>query len=258
MTNRETVNRATFCLPAEGDDLLEWADMSTSKPPKPESLLLNIVCNLALPTLILMKFSTENTLGPVLGLIVALIFPVGYGIWDFATRKKMNFISIIGFVSVLLSGGFGLLNVDGFWFAVKDAAMPALIGIAVLASLKTKQPLVRELLYNEQVIDIPRVDLALEERANRPAFDRLLVHASYALTVTFFVSAVINFVVARWIIRSAPGTPAFNAELGKMHSLGMVFMALPAVCMLMVILWRLIGGIQKLTGLTMDDIFKSK
>lgn len=232
--------------------------MSTSKPQKPESLLLNIVCNLVLPTLILMKFSTDNFLGPLWGLIVALIFPVGYGIWDFATRKKMNFISIIGFVSVLLSGGFGLMKVDGFWFAVKDAAMPALIGIAVLASLKTKTPLVRELLYNEQVIDIPRVDLALDERANRPAFEQLLVRASYALTVTFLVSAVINFVVARWIIRSEPGTPAFNEELGKMHSLGLVFMALPAMAMLMVILWRLIGGIQKLTGLTMDDIFKSK
>ncbi len=232
--------------------------MSTSKPQKPESLLLNIVCNLVLPTLILMKFSTDNFLGPLWGLIVALIFPVGYGIWDFVTRKKMNFISILGFVSVLLSGGFGLMKVDGFWFAVKDAAMPALIGIAVLASLKTKTPLVRELLYNEQVIDIPRVDLALEERANRPAFDRLLVRASYALTVTFLVSAVINFVVARWIIRSEPGTAAFNEELGKMHSLGLVFMALPAMAMLMVILWRLIGGIQKLTGLTMDDIFRSK
>lgn len=232
--------------------------MSTSKPQKPESLLLNIICNLVLPTLVLMKFSTDNFLGPLWGLVVALVFPVGYGIWDFATRKKMNFISIIGFISVLLSGGFGLLKVDGFWFAVKDAAMPAVIGVAVLLSLKTKQPLVRELLYNDQVIDIPRVDLALDERAARPAFERLLVRASYALAVTFWVSAAINFSVARWIIRSEPGTPAFNAELGKMHSLGLVFMSVPAVAMLMVILWRLLGGIQKLTGLTMDDIFKSK
>jgi len=231
--------------------------MSSHKPQKPESLLLNLLCNLALPTLILMKFSTDSYLGPLWGLVAALIFPVGYGIWDFATRKKTNFISIIGFVSVLFSGGFGLLKVDGFWFAVKDAAMPALIGVAVLLSLKSKQPLVRELLYNDQVINIPRVDAALIERDARPAFDRLLVKASYALTATFLVSAVINFAVARWIIRSEPGTPAFNAELGKMHSLGMVVMSVPAVIMLMVVLWRLIGGIRKLTGLKTDDIFKS-
>jgi hypothetical protein len=231
--------------------------MSSPKPQKPESLLLNLLCNLALPTLILMKFSTDKYFGPLWGLVAALIFPVGYGVWDFATRKKTNFISIIGFVSVLFSGGFGLLKVDGFWFAVKDAAMPALIGVAVLLSLKSKQPLVRELLYNDQVINIPRVDAALIEREARPAFDRLLVKASYALTATFLVSAVINFAVARWIIRSEPGTPAFNAELGKMHSLGMVVMSVPAVIMLMIVLWRLIGGIRKLTGLETDDIFKS-
>jgi hypothetical protein len=230
--------------------------MSSPKPQKPESILLNLLCNLALPTLILTKLSTEKYLGPLWGLVVALAFPVGYGVWDFATRKKTNFISIIGFISVLCSGGFGLLKVDGFWFAVKDAAMPALIGLAVLVSLKTKTPLVRELLYNEQVIDIPRVDAALDERNAQAGFERLLVRASFALTATFLISAAVNFAVARWIIRSEPGTPAFNAELGKMHSLGMIVMAVPAVIMLMVVLWRLIDGIQKLTGLESDAIFK--
>jgi len=227
-----------------------------AKTPKHESLLLNLICNIALPTLILTKFSSDKYLGPLWGLVIALAFPVGYGIWDFATRKKMNFISIIGFVSVLLSGGFGLLKVGGFWFAVKDAAMPTVIGIAVLLSLKSKQPLVRELLFNDQVIDIPRVDAALTERSAGPAFESLLVRASYALAATFFVSAAINFATARWLIRSEPGTEAFNAELGKMHSIGMVIMAVPAMLMLMLVLWRLISGIQRLTGLDTDSIFK--
>jgi hypothetical protein len=230
--------------------------MSTSTPRKNESLVLNLLCNIAVPTLILTKFSSEKALGPLWGLIVALAFPVGYGIWDFATRKKTNFISIIGFVSVLLSGSFGLLKLGGFWFAVKDAGMPIVIGVAVLVSLKSKQPLVRELLFNEQVIDIPRVDAALEARQNRPAFERLLARASYALAATFFASAAINFLTARWMIRSEPGTEAFNAELGKMHSLGMLIMAAPAVAMLMLVLWRLVKGIEKLTGLDLDAIFK--
>jgi hypothetical protein len=230
--------------------------MSTSKPKKHESILLNLICNIALPTLLLTIFSKEKYLGPLWGLIVALIFPVGYGIWDFATRKKMNFISIIGFVSVLLSGGFGLMKVGGFWFAVKDAAMPTVIGLAVLFSLRSKEPLVHELLFNEQVIDLPRVDAALEERNARPAFESLMVRASYALAATFFVSAAINFATARWLIRSEPGTEAFNAELGKMHSIGMVVMAVPAMIMMMLVLWRLISAIQRLTGLDMDSIFK--
>ena len=75
--------------------------MPTSKPQKHESILLNLICNIALPTLLLTVFSKEKYLGPLWGLLVALIFPVGYGIWDFATRKKMNFISIIAGVQAI-------------------------------------------------------------------------------------------------------------------------------------------------------------
>ncbi|MFT3782840.1 MAG: VC0807 family protein [Nibricoccus sp.] len=230
--------------------------MPAPKPQKHESLFLNLICNIAVPTLLLTVFSKEKYLGPLWGLIVAVSFPVGYGIWDFATRRKFNFISIIGFVSVLLSGGFGLLKVGGLWFAIKDAAMPTLIGLLVLASLKSKQPLVNELLLNEQIIDLPRVEAALTERNAQPAFDRLMVSASYALAATFFVSGAINYATARWLIRSEPGTAAFNAELGKMHTIGMAVMAVPAMIMLMVVLWRLVKGIERLTGLDADSIFK--
>lgn len=230
--------------------------MSNPKPQKHESLLLNLICNIVLPTLLLTIFSKDKYLGPLWGMIVAVAFPVGYGIWDFITRKKMNFISIIGFVSVLASGVMGLIKANGMAFAVKDAVMPTIIGISVLLSLKSKQPLVRELLFNEQVVDVPRVDAALAERNARPAFDKLMVRASCALAVTFFVSAVINFATARWLIRSEPGTEAFNEELGKMHTIGFVVMAAPAMVMMMVVLWRMIKGIENLTGLNMDSIFR--
>jgi len=232
--------------------------MPSPKPVKHESVLLNLLFNIALPTLILTKLSTPNYLGPLWGLIVALLFPVCYGVWDFATRGKMNFISIIGFTSVLLTGGLGLLHVGAFWFAVKEASMPTIIGIAVVLSQKTKQPLVRELLFNEKVIDLPRINAALAERNAHPAFDRLLVLASYALAATFLASGVLNFVVARWLIHSEAGTAELNAELGKMNSLGLLVTAVPATIMLMLILWRLIAGIQKITGLDLDDILKSK
>ena len=87
--------------------------------PKPENLLVNLVCNVALPTAIMSWCSGDKLLGPKWGLLVALLFPLSYGIHDFARRRRTNFISVIGFVSVLISGGFGLMKLDGFWFAVK-------------------------------------------------------------------------------------------------------------------------------------------
>ena len=78
--------------------------------PKKENLLVNLICNVALPALLMAQLSKETRLGPVWGLIVALAFPVSYGIYDFIARKKTNLFSVLGFVGILLSGVLGLLN----------------------------------------------------------------------------------------------------------------------------------------------------
>ena len=227
----------------------------TLPSPKRENLLLNLAFNLAIPALVLSKLSKPEWLGPVAGLVVALAFPLGYGIWDFLQRRQANFISIIGFISVLLTGGLGLLKTDNFWFAVKEAAVPTVIGIAVLVSLKSKRPLVHTFLYNDQVIDVPKVDAALAARGNRPGFERLLVTSSYLLTASFLVSAVLNYALARYLLKSPAGTPEFNAELGQMQLLSWPVIVLPSMAMTLYALWRLLGGVQKLTGLTLEEVF---
>lgn len=230
----------------------------TQPPPKQENLLLNLVCNIALPSLILVRFSKPEYLGPVAGLLLALAFPLVYGIWDFARRRQTNFISVIGFVSVLLTGGLGLMKMDGFWFAVKEAAVPSIIGLAVLASMRSKRPLVRQFLLNESVMDLPRVDAALAERGNHGAFDRLLRSSSYLLALSFLVSAVLNYALARYLLRSPSGSPEFNEELGRLNLLSWPVIVGPSMIMMMYALWRLIGGIRRLTGLAFEDIFREK
>ena len=226
-------------------------------PAKKENLLINLVFNILIPTLVLSKLSKDTLLGPVLGLVVALAFPLGYGVWDFLERRKANFISIIGFISVLLTGGLGLMHVGGLGFAIKEAAVPTVIGIAVVLSLKSKTPLVRSMLYNEQVIDVERVDAVLAEKGNRRDFDRLMVEASWLLSISFLVSAALNFGLARYLLKSPAGTAEFNAELGKMHFLSWPIIVIPSMAMMMFALWRLLGGIKKITGLELEQIFKT-
>jgi hypothetical protein len=232
--------------------------MSSPSKAKPENMLLNLVCNIVIPTVVLMKFSTDRWLGPLWGLIVALIPPVAYGIYDLITRKKTNFLSVLGFISVLLSGGLGLLKADGFWFAVKDAAVPSLIGIAVLVSLRTKTPLVHQLFFNDQILDVARVEAALDERGQRAGFERLMRNASIALALSFIVSAVLNYGLARYVLKSPPATPEFNEELGKMHILVWPVIVIPSMIVMMTVFWKLVSGLGKLTGLTSDEIFKTE
>jgi hypothetical protein len=230
--------------------------MSAKPAPKKENMLLNIVCNIAIPTIILMKFSSEKWLGPVWGLLAALAFPICYGAWDMAARRHTNVISIIGFCGVLLSGGLGLLKLGGIWFAMKEALVPSIIGVAVLVSSRTKKPLVRALVYNDTVIDTPRVDAALGERGTRGAFEKLLAGANKWLALTFFISAVLNFFLARHLITAEPRTEEFNAQLGRMHLWSWPVIVIPSMVMLMAILWKLLNGLQRLTGLDQDAIFK--
>ena len=230
----------------------------TPPPPQPkaENLLLNLICNVALPTAIQTWGSGERGLGPKWGLVVALLFPLGYGLYDFAVRRRFNFISALGFTSVLITGGFGLLQLDGFWFAVKDGAIPGLIGLAVLASMGTKAPLVEELLYNPQVIDVARIDAALAERNRRPDFALLMKDSSRLLALSFFLSAGLNFGLARLILTGQPGTELFVQQLAKMHWASLGGAVLPSMAMMMYALWRLLKGLEQLTGLTLDEILK--
>jgi len=223
-------------------------------PAKRENLLVNLLFNIAIPSLILAKASTPELLGPVWGLIIALCFPLGYGVWDFVGRRQANFISIIGFVSVMLTGGLGLMQVDNFWFAVKEAAVPAIIGTAVWISMFTSRPLVRQFLFNDQAFDTAKIHSALSERGNVETFDRLLRSSTYWLVASFTVSAVLNFVLARWLLQSPTGTPEFNAELGKMNALSWPVIVVPTLVITIFALWRLISGIKRLSGLTFEEM----
>ncbi len=232
---------------------------ASTKPSAPrENLLVNLVCNIAIPSLILAKASTPDRLGPVYGLIIALAFPLGYGVWDFVRRRQTNFISVLGFASVLVTGGLGLFKADLQWFAIKEAAMPTVIGLALWFSMYSKRPLVRQFLFNDQVMDVTKIEAALDERGHRPAFDRVLRSSTYLLVLSFAISAVLNFALAKWLLKSPSGSPEFNAELGKMNALSWPVIVVPTMIITVFALWRLIGGIKQLTGLSFEEMLHAE
>ena len=230
---------------------------TSASAPRPvrENIFVNLACTVAAPAFILSKLSAPERLGPVLALVIALAFPIGYALWDFAKRKKVSFVAGIGFVSTLLTGGFGLAQVDGIWFAVKEASVPLAIGLVVVLSMKSRRPLIREFLYNDQVIDVAKVDAALDARGNRSAFDSLLARASWLVVASFLISAALNFLLARWILTAPANSPEFTAQLGKMQAWSWPVIVVPSTGMMMWALWQLLAGIKALTGLGTEDIF---
>ena len=73
------------------------------------------------------------------------------------------------------------------------------------------------------------------------------------LAGSFFLSSILNYLLAKWILVSPPGTTAYNEELGRMTALSYPVIALPSMVLMMAALWYLFSQIGKLTG---EDIEK--
>lgn len=230
-------------------------EIKSQKKEHKESLLLNLALNIIIPTLILTKLSGEANLGPRLAIIVALAFPIGYGLYDFYRQRKVNLFSGLGVVSVLLTGGISLLELDPKYIAIKEAAIPALIGIITLISTYTKYPLVKVFLYNDKVLNTEKIAAQLSANDAEQKFESTLVNASYIVAASFFVSAVLNYVLAKLLVVSQPGTEAFATELGKMTAYSYVVIVIPSMVVMIAAMFYLFKRVTKLTGLNMEDIF---
>ncbi|MDH5601730.1 MAG: MFS transporter [Gammaproteobacteria bacterium] len=224
---------------------------SSGHKPRP---MIDMLVSIIIPSVILMKFSGDNDLGATTALVLALAFPLAWGLFELIKYKKFNFIALLGLISVLLTGGIGLLQLDPKWLAIKEATIPGLIGIAVLVSTRTRYPLIKTLLYSPKIMDVSKIKQKLDDRGNTVAFESRLLNATYMLSSAFLFSSIMNYILAKWIVTSPAGSSAFNEELGQMTLLSYPVIVIPSMIMMMAIFYYLWRTINTMTGLTLEEI----
>ena len=220
------------------------------------SPLIELAVTLIVPSLILMKLSGPEDLGAVNALLLALAFPLAWGARDWLMRRKLNLFAALGLISILLTGGIGLLQLDTQWLAIKEAAIPGLIGMGVVVSAYTRHPLVRVLLFSPALMNVERIQQSLGQRGNGDAFETRLKAATWMVGGSFFFSAAMNYFLATWIVVSPAGTPAFNEELGRLTLLSYPMIALPSMLIMMAALYYLVRSIRKLAGLKLTEALR--
>lgn len=239
-------------------------------PDKNENAFVSLLFNIALPVLILNKateplkqYFGEN--GPTVALIIALIFPLGYGLRDYFKTKRKNAISMLGFVNILLTGGLALFQLEGIWFAVKEAAFPLLIGFFVYLSIYGKKPFIELFIYNKNLLRIDLIESKLHENQRSDDIKRHLRLSTIFLAGSFLLSSILNFVLAVKIfvpidptISKSEYTTVLNQQIADMTWLSWFVIMIPSMLCLMAILWHLFAGIQKMTGLKLNDIIHSR
>ena len=225
-------------------------------PAKTANPLIELMITMIIPSLILMKLSGPEDLGAVNALLLALAFPLGWGTRDLLARRKLNLFATLGVISLLLTGGIGLLQLDTRWLAIKEAAIPGLLGLAVAISAGSRYPLVRVLLFTPALMDVERIQHALDERGNLPAFEARLRTATWMLAASFMFSSVMNYILATLIVTSPAGSAAFNEELGQLTLLSYPMIALPSTLIMMLALYYLARTIHTLAGLKLAEALK--
>lgn len=232
--------------------------MSTQTPAKRPNTFLELIFNIAIPSVILMKLSGDEYLGSVNALIIALLFPLGFGLYDFVKNKSMNFISLLGFISTLLTGGIGLFELDVEWLAIKEAAIPSAIGLVVLISGFWGKPLIAKIMLNPLLFNLELIYQTLSNENKTDVFKTRIQWANHLLATTFVFSAVMNYILAKWIVVSPAGSVEFNEQLGEMTLISYPIIAIPSMIMLIAIMFYVVKSLTKLTGLKLDEIFNGE
>jgi len=233
---------------------VETSQGASNNKPKSSKMLIDLALCILLPTLILKKLSPPELLGSNLALVFALSLPLAVAIYEFVTQKKIGFVAALGFISILLTGGIGLLKLPSEYIAIKEALIPAILALATIISAYTKYPLIRTFLYNDMIMDTQKVATRLEAKQNQPRFEQMMVKATWMLASSFVLSAILNYVLAVWIVVSPSGTEAFNSELGTMTMMSYPVIVVPCMIVTLFTLFYVIRNITKLTGMKLEDI----
>lgn len=211
--------------------------------------------NFVIPLVILTRFSSESQLGPTVGFLVALSFPLGFELIAIAKYKKVNPVSIIAVVGIILTGGISLLGLSEGWLAVRRSAMYAVLGIALLLVQIIRPRLIRELVG--KLLDMEKINQAATP-AKIPQLNRSISVTAYAMAVVFLLGAIASYILTRVAIGSAVNTEAFNREYANLRVLTLPVISLPMIVSVVVVMGLFFRKIQKITGIEPDDMLKHK
>ena len=236
-----------------------------------ENPLLNIFVNVLLPIVALSQLSKSGDkswhIGPEYGMAVAVAFPFIYGVVFFFKNKKFNFYSVLGIISVLLTGFITIhvWNEDGsikenadLLFAIKEAAIPLMLGAAMLYSHRTKNPLIDVFFLNPDIFDITKIEETAKEKNTYNDYLAFRLKLTWMFASSFLLSSILNFILAMYLLKDANDKESYNLAVGKVMGYGYLVIGIPLMIIMVGCLIYLMKTISRITGLTKEEFMMPK
>ena len=206
-------------------------------------------------------------IGPEYGMAVAVAFPFIYGVVFFFKNKKFNFYSVLGIISVLLTGFITIhvWNEDGsikenadLLFAIKEAAIPLMLGAAMLYSHRTKNPLIDVFFLNPDIFDIKKIEETAKEKNTFNDYLAFRLKLTWMFASSFLLSSLLNFILAMYLLKDANDKESYNLAVGKVMGYGYLVIGIPLMIIMVGCLIYLMKTISRITGLTKEEFMMPK
>ena len=248
---------------------------SKAAPPQ-ENPFANIIINVLAPVLILSYLSKEGEelyhIGPMWAMFVALAIPISYGLWHYFKYRQMNVFSLVGLFSVVLtgaitiylwSGGVRVRENAALLFGIKEAVQPLVLGSLLLITHKMSKPLFNVFLYNDTIFDVSHIEATIAEKGLKMDLKKLLWKSTLLFFGAFLISSVVNLGLAFYFLGdldplSDDWRELYNNDVAKITGWGFVVIGVPILVVGGGILWYLVTGLKRLTGLETDMILQAR
>ncbi len=216
--------------------------------------IIGLTLSIIIPSIILIYFKESTFFSPLNLLLVALFFPLSNALYELFNTKKVSLISMLGFCSILFTGIVGLLSLDPKWIAIKEAFIPLTIGAIVLFSALKKKPAIGFLI--EQIIDLNKFSKFQEDPLTKSKFSTIYINTTYIISASFLLSAILNFILAKIIVTSPPGSSEFNHQLGVLTAMSYPVIVIPSMIVLSIAFFYLFKQIKQISGMEFSEILK--
>jgi hypothetical protein len=183
-----------------------------------------------------------------------------YFIYDLKNRRNINIISILGFINVLLTGGIGVFGskygLTKSAFILKEGLMPFIIGSFLFLYSKYRKSAFNAIILNKALFDVEKIKLSTKH-VNPKILDLLSRKAGYYFIAGFFISSIIQFILASAIVTSNPGDSGFNEQVSTMTWVSYLAVLVPTIVLVGKGYFDLINGLENITGLKKEEFLKT-
>ena len=229
--------------------------MSATQDDNPQrETWIELALNVALPAFVLIALSSEDRLGPMWAFVLALAFPISHAVRSRVLGKEFSPLTALGLISVLLTGGVGLMELDARWFALKEALIPLVMAVFTLFSRHTRWPVVETMFY--RIIDADRVRQELSVTSSPGLLDEHMNRVTWLFIGSFFYSATASYALAIYMVTSPGGSVEFNEQFGQFHIASFVVVGLPMMVVMGIALNGMLNALEHATGKPIDDMLR--